>query len=506
MDNGNNHPHCAPSLKWRLALALVTVLLLPPRASLSMWGWGMPDDVPVARLIRNLTGFVEEHPDDPEGWYVLGRVHGLAFVMNSRVVGVWKRRRPKERKLPNVAEDDFQYSAEVWSRKNPDRTLRESEKAEHLQEAVRADLRAIELDPKPAHYHLGLAYVLETGSILAERVDVVPFSTSPAAAPDDATTERIKALIDDLASEKQSKRDDAKAALRRMLPEAATLIHEHRKDDNVHVRDAVRELLAEHWREVAITYYFNAFTRSIEKDLQIEFRPERGLDTLVAYEAGSAFVRLVTARGPRDALEKERLADVEKKIAKFKAKPDSGRVTPIIFSLERPLALHELLAGDLTVPFDLNGDGTVEAWPWVRPDTAFLVWDPSGRGKITSGRQLFGSVTWWMFFRDGYRALDALDDDRNGELAGDELRGLAVWLDRDSDGISDRGEVVPVGKAGIEAISVRALTMVGRSPANPIGLRMCDGRVLPTYDWVTAPALSDGIPAATDRATPIATR
>ena len=153
-------------------------------------------------------------------------------------------------------------------------------------------------------------------------------------------------------------------------------------------------------------------------------------------------------------------------------------------SQTRPVSLEDLLAPETTVTFDLDGTGRDQAWPWVSEETAILVWDPEESGEITSGRQLFGSVSWWLFFDDGYRALDALDDNRDGELAGDELPGLAIWTDANSNGISDPGEVVPIAKTGIEAISCRQTDTELGMPANYSGLRMTDGRVLPTYDWV----------------------
>jgi hypothetical protein len=75
-------------------------------------------------------------------------------------------------------------------------------------------------------------------------------------------------------------------------------------------------------------------------------------------------------------------------------------------------------------------------------------------------------------------------------LSGSELRGLAVWFDRNSNGVSDPGEVVPIERLGIEAIASRAESMDGESPANQCGLVMQDGRVLPTYDWMAHPATS----------------
>src|SRR5262249_44437266 len=152
-----------------------------------------------------------------------------------------------------------------------------------------------------------------------------------------------------------------------------------------------------------------------------------------------------------------------------------GPITPIVFSLGHAAPLSTLLAPQTTVPFDLDGTSLPQHWSWVRPDTGILVWDPKHEGKITSGRQLFGSVTWWIFFENGYDALDALDDNRDGELSGKELEGLAVWFDRNSNAVSDPGEVVPIEQLGIAAISCRATSEEDGCPANHDGLRMADG-------------------------------
>lgn len=58
-----------------------------------------------------------------------------------------------------------------------------------------------------------------------------------------------------------------------------------------------------------------------------------------------------------------------------------------------------------------------------------------------------------LFFENGYHALATLDDDGDGELAGRELRGLALWQDRNGDGVSDDGEVKPVGAYGVVSLS-----------------------------------------------------
>ena len=163
--------------------------------------------------------------------------------------------------------------------------------------------------------------------------------------------------------------------------------------------------------------------------------------------------------------------------------PSGFEMTPLIFSMETALPLEDLLDPSRRVRFDLAGAGRPADWPWVRPETSLLVWDSAGTGRITSGRQLFGSVTWWIFWGHGYEPLALLDDDGDGWVAGRELAGLAVWRDRDGNGRSDPGEVIPAAQAGIARLAARPDGRYGAIPWNPRGLATTDGRILPTYDW-----------------------
>ena len=221
------------------------------------------------------------------------------------------------------------------------------------------------------------------------------------------------------------------------------------------------------------------------KDTSIEIG--KNLDSLASHEALVSYRRLVEARGKRP-VDEERLRAAAELWKRLEAQPRGAWITPLVLSLHGCHSLDELITSGVAVPFDLDGDGIDELWPWPAPDAGWLVWDPEHRGEITSGRQLFGSASAWLFFADGYRVLDALDDDRDGALRGAELAGIAVWFDRDSDGVSDRGEVVPVEELGIAALRTEATLTIGASPANLCGIEMEDGRVLPTYDWVLAPA------------------
>jgi hypothetical protein len=96
-------------------------------------------------------------------------------------------------------------------------------------------------------------------------------------------------------------------------------------------------------------------------------------------------------------------------------------------------------------------------------------------------------VTWWLLFRNGYAALDALGDDRDGSLSGSELRGVGVCFDRNSNGRSDPGEVQPVIEFGIQAIKTHSAGSDHGMLMNDRGIVRKDGVVVPTYDWLVSP-------------------
>lgn len=202
----------------------------------------------------------------------------------------------------------------------------------------------------------------------------------------------------------------------------------------------------------------------------------------VGFEAVDLFLKLCDQTKVAEDNERRQ----EALAAKTKLSKLPRAITPILIANSAGARLPQLLDSEIEVEFDLDGDDEVETWPWVRPETGILVWDPERSGKITSGRQLFGSATWWMFFEDGYQAMDALDDNRDGRLAGGELPGLAIWRDRNSNGVSDPGEVTPVEEIGLEWLVTRP-----DKPTNGVlqarrgaSIR---GNTLPTFDWIVAP-------------------
>lgn len=159
----------------------------------------------------------------------------------------------------------------------------------------------------------------------------------------------------------------------------------------------------------------------------------------------------------------------------------------MILDLTETKSLSSLLNSSHQTSFDLDGSGRKQTYNWVQPSTGFLVWDPYNEGKITSGRQLFGNATWWMLWSNAYEALDALDDNHDGWLNGKELKGLALWYDRNSNGKSDAGEVISIEKTEITGLRTKFDSREGDSFVSSSGVQLKNGQLLPTYDWVTTP-------------------
>ena len=172
-------------------------------------------------------------------------------------------------------------------------------------------------------------------------------------------------------------------------------------------------------------------------------------------------------------------------------------ITPVAIPLSDSASAKAIVDLDATVRFDADGSGRRRAWTWITPDAGWLVYDAPGTGEIASALRLFGNVTFWAFWNNGYEPMSALDDDGNGELAGSELRHLAIWRDVDSDGVSDRSEVRPLLAHGIVGLSCRAVVGDGVFAAAVAerGVRLSDGRTRPTYDVILRPSASVSVPA-----------
>ncbi len=230
-----------------------------------------------------------------------------------------------------------------------------------------------------------------------------------------------------------------------------------KKDDAVKL---YRKLIGDAWEK--------------EKDLQA-----LGLGGhTVTGEAGGYLIALLDTDKDKDEI-----AALKEKAAKLAKLPRP--VTPIAVPLADGLTAADLEDPTAAVAFDADGTGVKRKWTWVTPKAGWLVYDPKGSGKVDSALQLFGSVTFWMFWADGYAALRALDDDRDGQLTGDELKGLALWHDANGNGVSDPGEVKPLAEHGVTAVGCKAEVLKGHPdgiPYCPAGVTFTGGKTRPTFD------------------------
>ena len=421
-------------LAWLVA-ALTLVSLARASGAIAM---PVPSEtVPISRLTHHIESYLRKHPGDPAALYTLGRVHYFAFASRSPFADTFHKASGSGEKLPVLYQRfDSRGMGEYQGRERPH--LSDAARLHHVREAISSLWRAHESNnrpPTPPHrdegnayandpglYELCLACALAEGSPDAARVGVIP--------------------------------------------------------------DVPLDPTATQWRNEALRFYGIAFSRAAAADSQLEERPLFGLPALISWEAGRSYKATLAERGGEPTAEEaEHLAQIERHLARLDSIPQVT-VTPIVFSLAGARPLDDLIDARPRVRFDLDGLGLAHEIPWPRPDAALLAWDPENTGRITSGRQLFGSVTWWLFWNSGYDALAALDDNDDGWLTGAELRGLALWFDRNGDGTSERGEVVPVSRTAITSLRVHATGRVGRSLVSEGGLRLRDGRVLPTYDWI----------------------
>jgi hypothetical protein len=476
----------------RLAFAAVYCLAAARHHDLHAHG-ALPQEMPIARVLANLAERLQAKPDDAALHYRLGRAHALALEFKMESVFAW----------PQVG-GDLELADRCWTRdrlmldkdtKRPEAT--EKDLGAHLTGAIRHLNRALELDPSAPHVHLALASALEAGLPLAGGAEVFPRCPVPGARLEARGVRYLQDALRKFPSDAAAYATLEKALRSRSSPPGrsipiprdvvVTALHGLLPAGDVETRDAIFKLLLADWKESIAEEYFLAFSLALPHDSREAEKPIwESMDCWVTYEAAKEYLSIVEARGARDD-EKVRVEVARAAVKAFDGLPFPSAITPIIFPGSGRATLASCLAPDTRVCFDLDGTGRDRAWPWVKPDTGILVWDPEHTGCITSGRELFGSVTWWLFFADGYQALAALDDDGDGAIDEAEIHGIGVWFDRDGDGVSDAGEVLPAEEFGIVRLAARSLEVVDGCPAHRAGMTLRDGRVLPTYDWITEP-------------------
>jgi tetratricopeptide (TPR) repeat protein len=145
-------------------------------------------------------------------------------------------------------------------------------------------------------------------------------------------------------------------------------------------------------KKEAITQY-RALIDEAWKNEELEDSLPLNGETIVT-EAASYFIPLLDKE--KDMREIATLAD---RVARLRRKPRP--ITPIAVPLRDGLAALDLEDRNAVVEFDADGSGLKGPWTWVTNYAGWLVFDPSGTGDITSSLQLFGNVTFWLFWENG---------------------------------------------------------------------------------------------------------
>lgn len=221
----------------------------------------------------------------------------------------------------------------------------------------------------------------------------------------------------------------------------------------------------------ALKHYRRVFGEAVARDLNPK-GPLFGIS--LTEETGRYLLALLDPA--QDAAE---ITEVKAQLEKARKIPRA--VTPVLIPLQRRLGFEELVDRQARVSFDLDGTGLKRRWQWTSRRAGWLVYLQQ-RPSVTSGLQMLGGSTFWIFWKDGYEAMSALDADGDGWLRARELTALKVWCD-DGDGVSQPAEIRSLDSLGIEALSVQGQAFrEGRF--NPRGVRYRDGWLGPSYDWM----------------------
>lgn len=414
----------------------------------------MPTPIPVERLVTKGEAYVTAHPEDPMGIYTLARIHYAAFIYRSATLGTFLFGADDASQPPRIPDArqglyDPGYPLQVEARR---RVIDEK----GLKEPVQANE--------------------DFGKAIQEKISELKAANwqAPAMTPADVL-KHFLAARDAFDKATAMKPDDALFALGKASLWAQFSTPEFHqsleKEPGVPAAMATRDLA---------DLFYRAFVLAKTDDTKIQHVPLRGLQEIVSYEAGTNYLKL--------APQGDHAKEIDAFLTTLKSGLKRGPITPLVFSTRKEdQALSDLIDASARVEFDLGGIGDQRIWPWLKPAAAWLVWDGEDNGNIRDGRQLFGTYTWGVFWRDGFEALSMLDDNNDGVVSGAELKNIAVWQDRNGNAVSDGGEVLPLSEAGIKSLRCTADGEEDGHPKHEHGIRFKDGGERPLWDWIARP-------------------
>jgi tetratricopeptide (TPR) repeat protein len=244
--------------------------------------------------IANAEAFVAKHPADAEGYYILGRLHAMAWAYGDTLDLASQGGRGEPPRfvpwdtvevLPKGFPDERQPGRQPPVRR-ADRKEASLGDGRHLAAAITNYRKAVQLDPRLAIAQLGLGWILH---MAGRNADMLPadFLETPATMP--ATTrDAIAAAVGNLSDENQTVRDAASQELRTHLPEAVVFFRGyHTADPETLAR--MGKLIAEYWDLQALPHLRAAYSLTVQDNLkQKSFLQET--DAAISLKAGQTLL------------------------------------------------------------------------------------------------------------------------------------------------------------------------------------------------------------------------
>ena len=444
-----------------------------------------PKAVPVERLAENAQRYIDQHPDEYRGYYILGRIYLIAWAADIEAIPATLGETPEE-------QPQLSYYPIGVTRVHHPMTTGKSEYFDKALENYRSALRcARAMEPHEGKHRervalLGIGWLCERAA-----QDVAglrwPFIEDESSDISKRLEHKLSKALQRYNGEPNSRRGrvlfrdiDASLRIAQALNDSAS--EETRARLGMFAKQIwiVRSLECN--KQALLLSDLEDYDPAVlmESEGKQAVRSASGFDHVV--NEACASIDIVSGLDKRMLSMYSDLVDYAESVSEWNQRRPRI-VTPIICALDDIRPMRSLVDSDRRIAFDLDGDFTVEQWPWVKPDTAFLCWLGDGDVRVKSGRELIGSRTWWVFWDDGYEPLKFLDDDGDGYLRGDELDGLGFWIDANVDGVAGQAELMPVTHHGVHAINVNHNGRIDGVLTSRRGIEMNDGRWLPTYDW-----------------------
>jgi hypothetical protein len=155
------------------------------------------------------------------------------------------------------------------------------------------------------------------------------------------------------------------------------------------------------------------------------------------------------------------------------SKASSLYLSPIVIDLNNDGKFS--VSVDNGVRFDMKSSGSLLKTGWVNANDGLLARDLNGDGLINNGAELFGDSTKLPNGKsaaDGFAALSMLDANHDGMINAKDTswKDLKIWIDRNSDGHTDTGELVSLDSTGIISLKLGAKSSSAIENGNKIGL------------------------------------